>query len=124
MYVCIYLSIGITLTSIYEYHEPTLLLIFNGIQCGDADVVKESCGLLREILVLNEYPRSDKRADVVKMIIGHVTSSITVLAPFFGVGGDEDTAYEICNFMVEICNSEVDIVTSPIGIYLSIYLSI
>lgn len=110
-----WLQLGITLTSLYENHEASFRLICSSIQSGDQEMIRESCCLLREIFVLLEYPRPSKRNDVIAMIISHITASIPMLAPFFGIDGDEDTAYEICNFIVEICNAEVDLITSPHG---------
>ena len=107
---------GMTLSKLFEEYEPCLTLISASLQSNNGEKVKEGCSVLREVVSVGDFPRSEIRDRAVLTVVSHMTSCSVYLAPFFdhtGESGDEDVAHEICNCMVSIACQEVDLVCSP-----------
>lgn len=112
---------GVTLSKLCEEHAPIMQLTSYSMQSGDGDLVRQACGLLKEVTGISDFPRGEARNRAVNAVVQLVTSSATALAPFFGPDGDNDVAHEVCDFIVTLATSEVSYLSSPQGFNVDIF---
>lgn len=98
---------GITLSALFEDHPQTAALVFAAMRSGDAARVKESLCFLGEVFTIKDFPAGDVRTRAVTTVMHTITTQAGALSPFFGPGGDENVAHEICNTMVSQARNRV-----------------
>lgn len=74
-----WLSCGMTFSKLFLDHRPTFDLVCAGLHTADVEVISQSCGIVREISLLKEYPRPDARTEALRVLLGRLNGEVQAL---------------------------------------------
>jgi len=96
-------------------HEPSWRLVYESFQSGNVQCIREGCSFVREIIKIEDYPRSEARDLAIMNLVNMIISSMPNIVPIFQQAGDDadELKHDICDCLVSVASQEVRLLVNP-----------
>ena len=108
-----WLLVGITLSKLNEDHEPSLRLVYESLQSGHHERIREGCSFVRAVICTTEYPSSTNADTAVLQMARHIVTSMSYIFPLFREEGNDEIALDVCTSVVSLTTQQIKLLASP-----------
>jgi hypothetical protein len=71
-----WLPCGLSLAKLFTEHRSSFDLVCLAVQATDVEVATQGCGVIKDIVVLKEYPRPAARTEALKVLVNCLSQSV------------------------------------------------